>query len=160
MISIPVGHGYCAVVDQEDAHLSQYKWHPLIRKRSDGSLRIYARRSFWDKEARRVVTRLMHREILKGPREIDHWDGDGLNNCRNNLRAATGTQNMQNRRKQKSSSSFKGVTKRTDGWCAQVQVRGKKINIGTFKDEVDAATAYNFAAEEAFGEFFRGNVPL
>ena len=55
----------------------------------------------------------------------------------------------------KGSSKFKGVSwfKRTEKWKAQIQYRKKVIHLGYFKDEIDAAKAYNAKAIELFGEY-------
>jgi hypothetical protein len=56
---------------------------------------------------------------------------------------------------------FKGVTwdAARDRWKVMVGFAGKVVNVGRFKSEESAATAYNFAAFELFGEFSRGNLP-
>lgn len=105
----------------------------------------------------------MHRLILgvTNPKiKIDHRDGNGLNNQRHNLREATQAQNLANSRPRSGSSRFKGVTFRSpDKWIAQISKDGKHTYLGIFRDEFDAATAYNFAAIEMFGEFARLNRP-
>ena len=104
----------------------------------------------------------MHAEILGVPK-ADHEDGNGLNNQRGNLRPARGWRNNANSRKAAGKSSkYKGVTwaKDPQKWKATAQREGKVFNLGYFKDEVDAAQAYNLMAYELFGEFARFNVPL
>jgi len=104
----------------------------------------------------------MHKMILACSSDVDHADTNGLNNQRLNLRPASESQNQANARKMAATSStFKGVdwNKETRKWRARVNVRGKRINIGYFKDEVDAATAYNFAAFEHFCEYALLNAP-
>ena len=95
--------------------------------------------------------------------EIDHKDGDGLNNQRNNIRVVTPSQNMQNARKRCSNggrpthSSYKGVTwqgGRHNSWKCMVG----HIFIGYFDSETEAAQAYNKAALVHFGKFARLNV--
>jgi hypothetical protein len=105
---------------------------------------------------------LMHR-LLTGAGEdiqIDHRDMDGLNNTQGNLRFATHGQNQQNRRKHKlMSSHFKGVyfKKSKMIWAAQLSINKKKIHLGYFYSEIDAAIAYNDAATIYFGEFAKLN---
>jgi hypothetical protein len=57
---------------------------------------------------------------------------------------------------------YKGVSwyPKLQKWIAQICKDYKKYNLGYFKEEYDAAQAYNFAAFEMFGEFARLNVPL
>jgi hypothetical protein len=108
----------------------------------------------------------MHRH-LTGWKLIDHINGDGLDNRRANLRQATTSQNMANRRKQQTfngkpvSSQYLGVTwdKTNKAWRAQVKCDGKRYRLGLFKREVDAALAYDRQKRELFGEFARLNFP-
>ncbi len=158
MREIPLTKGYVALVDDEDyERVNAFKWFAAPHRRC-----IYARREEV-RDGKRVVIR-MHRFIMGCPEDVDHADNDGLNNQRYNLRPANNGQNQANMRKQKrqTSSRFKGVYlhRQTGKWVAQVNINGKKTNLGLFRDEVDAAQAYNFAAEEAFGGFARLNVPL
>ena len=96
----------------------------------------------------------MHR-VITGYPLVDHINGDGLDNRRANLRAATATQNNQNRRPSLSRSGFKGVTKssKSNGWYARIRVNGKLIHLGCYPDPTSAARAYDAAALEHFGEF-------
>jgi len=101
----------------------------------------------------------MHRIIMDAEKgeEIDHRDGNGLNNQRCNLRLCTHRQNLMNRRKthKRCSSKFRGVSweKRSGKWCAQIMIHYRHIHLGYFDDEVLAALAYNEAATKHFGEF-------
>lgn len=101
----------------------------------------------------------MHRVILgmTDPKVfVDHKDGNGLNNQRENIRVATYSQNMANRRSQKNSTSkYLGVywSKPARKWKAQVRDGGALIYLGYFEKETDAAIAYNNGAVKAHGEF-------
>jgi len=104
----------------------------------------------------------LHREILelKKGQETDHRDRNPLNNTRKNLRLATRSQNLANRRKFKNSSSrFKGVYWRKDirKWCAQVSDGGVVVTLGFFDREEDAAKKYNQMAEKIHGNFAKLN---
>jgi hypothetical protein len=107
----------------------------------------------------------MHREIaayagilLDVRSDVDHTDGDGLNNLRENLRQATPSQNGQNRHKQPGCSSvFKGVIWSGTKWRVQIRVAGRLKDMGRFDDEFLAAAAYNRAALRFFGPFARIN---
>lgn len=105
----------------------------------------------------------MHRLILgasKGDPDVDHVDGDGMNNRRSNLRVASRSQNMGNQRTRcgAKTSRFKGVSLLPNGrWHAQIKVNGKTKFLGAYAEETDAATAYDRAARAAFGEFARTN---
>lgn len=158
--SIPLTQGYSAIVDEEDYEfLSTFKWRALVNRKWNGSS-VYAVREV--SVDGKPVAILMHRLIAGCKEDVDHHDGNGLNNQRYNLRPANDSQNLANSRKRCiSSSRFKGVVwhKRLRKWQAAIAAYGVRYHIGSFKDEVDAATAYNFKAFELFGEFARMNTP-
>ncbi len=104
----------------------------------------------------------MHRLILNAPKgvQVDHEDGNGLNNKRRNIRLATNQENARNSQKQvRRSSKYKGVSldKRHGTWKSQVSVDGQIIWLGQFKSEVEAAKAYDMAARKMFGKFAKLN---
>jgi hypothetical protein len=104
----------------------------------------------------------LHRFLLDAPdgREVDHWDGNGLNNTRRNLRVCTHVQNMANKAKwTEGPSKFKGVTVSVDGWFAKISNHGLSIALGVFSSEVEAARVYDEAARQLYGEFSRPNIP-
>lgn len=103
----------------------------------------------------------MH-NLITGKKGIDHHDRDGLNNRRNNLRDATSEQNARNRsRGSANKSGYKGVSFRADRgtWAAMIRVRDRLIKLGTYRDKVKAAMAYDAAAIEHFGIFACTNFP-
>lgn len=87
--------------------------------------------------------------------EIDHIDHNQENNRLINLREATRSENMQNRRWR--NENGKGVTYRQDKtdypWQAQISVEKQKIHLGFFSTKEEAAAAYTKAALEYHGEF-------
>lgn len=112
----------------------------------------------------KTATVMMHRLIAVAGREseVDHENGDGLDNRRFNLRICTHAENMRNRRKHKPASSrFKGVwfDKRHGKWTSEIKVGGKKIYGGRFRVEEDAAKRYDELSLEHHGEFGRRNFP-
>lgn len=145
-----------ALVDDEDfEHLNQWKWSADKRRKTFYAIRSVA------KDGRRTTVR-MHVEIM-GARpgvEIDHQDGDGLNNQRLNLRPATEAQNQWNVTKRGGeTSSYKGVSwcSRFQRWKSHISVNGVHTFLGSYPSEELAAAAYNFAARRAHGAFARVN---
>lgn len=108
---------------------------------------------------------LLHIHLMNPPdgMEVDHIDGDGLNNRRVNLRIVTHRQNIWNRKKNvnPTSSKFKGVSlyKKSGRWVAYIAAHGKRRHIGYFDDEEAAARAYDAEARRLHGEFACLNFP-
>lgn len=102
---------------------------------------------------------LLHRFLMGvcDEREVDHKNGDGLDNRLDNLRYATHSQNIQNQKKRiNSKNRFKCVGRRENGkWRARTTVNGKRISIGSFDSEEAATAAYAQAAVKFHGEFAR-----
>lgn len=142
------------VSDIDFESLNTHKWLAL---KSKGT--FYAARGSKSEDglaSRRLI--LMHREILGAMKEPegDHQDGNGLNNQRENLRPSTTSQNQMNRRKRASGSSkFKGVcwSKFAGRWLSRIKAKEKRIFLGFFDSEEDAARAYDTAAKKYFGKF-------
>lgn len=90
--------------------------------------------------------------------EIDHIDGDGLNNRFENLRDVTHSQNLMNAAVRKDSTSgFKGVSYdgARDRWYAYINVRGKRKMLGRHLTKQEAVAARAKAEQQLFGEFAR-----
>lgn len=94
----------------------------------------------------------------------DHRNGNGLDNRRANLRAATLLQNAWNSCKPQNArtSRFKGVGKggkRSKRWRATIKIGDRLLILGSFVSEEDAARAYDEAARRHCGEFACVNFP-
>lgn len=144
-------HGTFAVVDDEDyERVSQWQW--LLRERKG---LCYAIRY----ENQQCI--FLHREIMRAGHgtNIDHRNGDGLNNTRLNLRFCTHTENLRNSTSRVGSSKFKGVhwdnTKRR--WCAQITIGNNQKIRRYFQDDESAARVYDQLAIRFFGAFARLN---
>lgn len=88
--------------------------------------------------------------------DIDHINRNGCDNRIANLRLATKTQNMGNRKRNANNSSgYKGVYKHRNKWAACIRQNGKTISLGTFNTPQEAHAAYVAAAKKIFGEFAR-----
>jgi len=150
---IPLTQGQVALVDPEDYdELMKHRW-TLNRTRGN----MYAIRRVKRKQI------LMHRVIMKAPEGlvVDHIDGNGLNNCKSNLRVCTREQNSFNTRPRGGSSHFKGVSyvKRRGKYSSVIGYKKDKIEIGAFEDPVDAARARDLVARELQGEHAWLNLP-
>lgn len=165
MKEINLGKEMKALVDDADYDsVQRFGWHVVYNRG-----KYYAAR----KLNRRVY--FMHCQIMGvihgDKRNIDHIDGNGLNNQRSNLRFCTQQENTRNRRgKRGCSSRFKGVLlyrsnhwppKGIKKWRAVIETgpSRKQISLGIFDREEEAARAYDAAAKKFFGEFARLNFP-
>lgn len=150
---------YFAMVDDEDFDtLSKFKW-TLNTVIIGNCVKLYAKRNELIEGRQRMLK--MHRLIMgctKGDgKMIDHKDGNGLNNTRDNLRFCTPSQNQQNRKTRKS-HGYLGIYKRGSNWCSKICINRKQMHLGSFLDKKSAAIAYNDAAKKYHGEFARLNV--
>ena len=156
-VEISLNKGRIALIDDKDFDLvNQYKW--CAHKRGNT---YYAVTNIKQKDGSFKSVR-MHRLIMnpKSDKQIDHKDGNGLNNQRSNLRECFQINNLCNQRKQKNTSSvYKGVYwfKRTKIWRTQITSNYKHIHLGYFNTEIEAAKAYDKAALELFGKYAKPN---
>lgn len=153
MKKIPLTQNMEAIVDDEDyAFLSQWKWF---------CDRGYACR--WEYEPggkgkKKIV--YMHRLLNETPKGLftDHINGNRNDNRKANLRTCTFRQNILNKKKRADSlQKYKGVHLHGGKYRAQICDRGKRITVGRYESEEEAAIAYNEAALNLFGEFARLN---
>lgn len=154
---IPLSKGLEAIVDDED-------FQNLITHRWCADNKGYAmrteKRSETGKTKRGVI--YMHRAILnpdKG-KMVDHINGNTLDNRKSNLRLASHSENMRNRKLQKNNSTgYKGVwlNKKTGLFVASIKDNGMSRTIKRCKTAIEAAQAYNDRAREIYGEFARLN---
>ena len=158
---IPLTQGKFAIVDPEDyERLAKYKWHLSMSPTSSYAARWQRcgpggqRKKIW-----------MHREVIDIPKHMlcDHINGNGLDNRETNIRPATVSQNLYNRPKTraKTRSKYKGLEwdKVQRKWKVRIQCNGRKIYLGSFSKEIDAAKAYDKKAKTLFGEFASLNLP-
>ena len=156
---IYLGQGKWTILDVED----YYKFADIGWALSGCERNLYAIGGIKNKNGEFELVRL-HRAIMNPPQKlvVDHRNSDGLDNRRENLRIATKSQNAFNCRKRKNTSSqFYGVyfRKSTGKWVACVWYRKKKISLGNFEKEIEAARAYDRAAIKYRKEFARLNFP-
>lgn len=155
---IPLTRGAFAEIDDEDYELvSKYKWQ--LKKDEWNSYATANTPKNGDGKRGHIS---MHRLIMGFPDcKVDHWDGNGLNNKKCNLRLASDSQNTWNQRVRniEKSSDFKGVKKdqQKNGWACKICVNGKEVSIQGFATQEDAAKAYDAMARYYFGEFAKTN---
>ncbi len=155
-IEIPLTQGKTALIDIEDFDLiSQWKWR-LVSGR--GNRTNYAKRTLSVKGKKKVV--LMHRFILNAPKgiQVDHINGNGLDNRKSNLRLATASQNSINRIS-KNRTGYRGVKSAKGKYTARITCKGKVYFLGIFSSAEAAAQAYDKKAIELHGDFAVLNFP-
>lgn len=157
--TIKLTQGKVAVIDQSDyALVFNYKWH--YRKDKKGGYAVHSTH----RPGKNPGAIRMHRLIIgaKVDENVDHINGNKLDNRRKNLRIATKSQNAVNRPKfiKNATSKYKGVhwyrsyvKGKTPHWRAEIRFHRKAIRLGRFETEKEAAIAYNKKAVELFGKF-------
>jgi hypothetical protein len=154
MKKISLSKGLEVLVDNKDFKgLSKFSWHSQKNKNT-----YYAVTKPWVKGTGKCKTIYMHRFLTEAEKGmvVDHIDGNGLNNQRDNLRVCTQTQNMMNRGKQlNNSSGYKGVVKHPlcNKWMTRIKVGSKHIYLGLYMTKEEAAQVYNDAAINYYGEY-------
>lgn len=151
---ISLTRGKYAIVDNKDYEdLSQFSWWANKCGRKWRAVRSYRKDGKCKKE-------YMHRRILSWQIwllrnhfkcEVDHINGNPLDNRKSNLRLCTHRQNIQNRcgNHIRKSSKYKGVCRHKGKWMARICDN----YLGRFKSEKDAALAYDAAAEKLYSKF-------
>jgi hypothetical protein len=154
------GPKYAKVDPADYKRLRKYEWLVMKSRNSYYSLRIKP-----GKKGGSESQIYMHKEILKVPKGmvVDHINRDSMDNRIANLRAATHSQNMCNKRKCSGAtySKYKGIHwhKLHRKWKAAITFEKKRIYLGSFDNEIDAAKAYDEAAKKYHGEFACLNFP-
>lgn len=149
MKKIKASHLEAIISDEDYDRVSQYNWWLLKAGY------VYTQTCIKGKR----TTILLHSFIMtpaKGT-EIDHINGDVLDNRRENLRLASRSQNCGNRR---SFGKLKGIYWNKNAWQAQIKKDGEYVYLGRFKDPMEAARKYDEKATELFGDFACVNFPM
>jgi len=151
-VELKLTKGFVSKVDESDfARITQFKWQSQKTSGDD----VYAGASIKDESGkwRRV---LLHRFVMNAPRGmvIDHINGDKLDNRKSNLRICNQVVNRLNS-KGSGKSKYKGVSlrNRASPWMASIKLPdGEYKNLGSYKNEIDAARAYNEYAKKIYGD--------
>jgi len=160
---IRLTQGKFAKVDDEDfVWLNKYKWCAVKMRRNYYATRNVKVDKNWKILYMHILIIQKYWGLFIGRGKLsDHIDGNGLNNVKTNLRLCDYSQNAANQGAfiYPKSSKFKGVCwyKREKKWTARINKKGKRKHLGYYDDEIEAAQAYNEAAQKAFGDFARLN---
>jgi hypothetical protein len=161
MKTIPLTKGLEAIVDDEDYQdLIRWKW---FANDTGGKYRPARNGPRSEKNRAKIY---MYRQIMGFPvdMEVDHINGDPLDNRRGNLRVCGRVQNANNRSKQANNTTgYKGVSldSRVGRFVVRIKDRsGRYKYIGEYETAKDAAHVYDFAAQLFHGQFAKLNFPL
>lgn len=158
-------NGFIVLIDEQDIDFfKEFTWRIAKKDNTNYLVRTI---NYPKTDDKRKTGRLwFHREILKVSNlywkkiQVDHINGNGLDNRRENLRLVTPSQNMFNSKKPKNNTTgFKGVDfqKKENKYRARIGVNNKRINLGQFNTAEEAARAYDEAAKKYHGEFAQLN---
>ncbi len=160
MKQIPLTRNLFALVDDEDfEQLNQWKWYAGVKKNGN----FCAKRAY--QRDNKTYTVFMHRFVMNAVdgQQVDHIDGNQLNNQKVNLRLCTTSENICNRVKQANNTSgYKGVSFSTsckNPWRAMIGVDYRLVYLGSYPSPLEAAQAYDKAAMEYHGAFASLNFP-
>lgn len=151
----PVKGGF-TLLSEQDLYLLEHNWSVVPRQAATGGFYVAA----WV-DGKTVY---LHRLVMGAEtgQEVDHINGDGLDNSRENLRIATRSQNCANRTDYRPKSGFRGVYAQPHGhtWQVKISVGGRMVRGGNFADPEAAARKYDELAREHYGEFAVLNFPM
>ena len=140
-----LGYGKVALIDDSDFQkLNRFRW------RLRGGY-VFRTDGLKEQSMHRMI-----KGILRGF-EMDHRNGDPLDNRKKNLRFCTRQQNAMNKKRRSDNTNrFKGVWSnktKLNPWSAKIKISGKQIHLGCFATEEEAARSYNKAAKNLFSKF-------
>jgi hypothetical protein len=148
MKEIPLTQGKVALVDDEDyPRLSKFKWCAHKDCNTFYAVRYSRKDEFTD--GKRHFIRMHHMLLVpKQGLEIDHINGNGLDNQKINLRLVSRRVNQQNQHVKKS-SKFPGVSwhKTSNKWQSLIKIKGVRKHLGFFNTEEEAHIAYKKACK-------------
>lgn len=154
MAEIPLTRGFVSLVDEEDLPLvTKYRWQ---------AVRIH--KVLYAQTDSRGKTRYMHRLIMGEPAvlDVDHINGNGLDNRRQNLRVVTRGVNMANAQNfTHSASGYRGViaSRTRRSWLAQIKYQQRILQSHVIYDIIEAALLRDELARQLFGEQVYLNLP-
>lgn len=160
---IPLTQGKVAIIDADDfEYLSQFNWYAVYDESYSSPQYKAARQNRISVGKQR--TEYMHRTIMNVGKDfqVDHINGNTLDNRKENLRVCVHSNNQQNKRRQRNNTTgFKGVSfeKHSGKYRACISKNNKVKHLGLFLSAIEAAKAYDCAAREYYGNFACLNFP-
>lgn len=155
-----LSRGYVTLVSPDKRPLLEiWKWSMHCGK--DGTPYAARNQRVLVDGVRRTFTVRLHNTLCPVPSGylVDHESRNTLDNRDGNLRAATPSQNLTNRRRTRGSSQYRGVSLQNDMWRASITVNGQSLYLGAYLTELQAAVIYDSAAMLHHGEFAQLNFP-
>jgi hypothetical protein len=156
MKKIPLSKEQFTLVDDDFEWLSKFNWREAKRRHTTY---VVSGSNTTDKEyfMHRLIAEKYH--FLSDQKPIpDHINGNGLDNRKENLRAASTSNNSCNRKVQKNcKSGYKGVSIHQGLWRSEITIGNKRIRKSGFKTKEEAAKFYNENAIKLHGEYARLN---
>lgn len=149
---VPLPHGKTCLVDTEDVPLVAGRhWHLSNKGYAKSNVIPKHNNGKWG-------TLLIHRVVMhaKPGQEVDHINGDPLDNRKSNLRIVNRNENAINRKLNRNSTSgAKGVSRSGKRWLAYIDVNKKRTWLGKFPTKREAIIARLAAEKLIHGEFAR-----
>src|SRR4028119_2171584 len=134
MKEIQLTQGYKAMVDDEDyERLSEVKW---FTHKSGNT--FYACGCFKEDGVRKSIS--MHRYLfayISRGMVVDHIDGNGLNNQKENLRVCSRSENCRNRKRK--DNKYIGVWRVRNGYTANLFIKDRTVCLGRYSTAEEAA---------------------
>lgn len=146
MIEITLTKGKVALIDDEDLEIISFtKW----------KFDRYARANVWNKELKKYEQKSMHRVVMHAPKgfDVDHINGDKLDNRKINLRICTRSENLHNfTKKARTPTGLRGAYKcpNSKRWFSAISIKGKVHRLGRFNTPEEAHSAYISAHKKYF----------
>ena len=157
-VTIPLRDGCVLLIDDADyADVAQWSWH-CVR------IGTYHQPRAWIRESGHKPRKIAIGRYLLRPEagfEVDHINGDTLDNRRENLRLVTKQQNQWNQRRVRGSVPFKGVKWDPKHRCYSAGIRIQQVytHLGHYAEAIWAAHAYDRAAVDTYGTYAACNFP-
>lgn len=140
----PILHGVVEIDDEDLSLISCFKWSApefgVKRKIKYAQTTVYP--------GKKLLR--MHRLISGFPDDdVDHIDGNGLNNKKDNLRVVSHRENHNNRHDKRVVGVYKH--KQADRWFSMISYNNKSTYLGIFIDPISPKIMYDFVKNEIEG---------